>query len=266
MTYGDVPNRKSRFLVVSPHFDDGVLSCARLLIGCPDMTVLTVFGGLPVAGLPASNWDRRSGFQSGREAGQARREEDARALVRLGAQQETLGFLEIAYRTPTRVHDTRTEVRLFNAITRDLVCLLKESQPEVLVIPLGIGHPDHRLASHAAISAFLQAHCRFLLAYCDLPYSLGPGATGVASRLRKLRCLAWPWVPELDLSSEIGLETRKYEALKEYGSQEQQLLTEFAADFRQLSRAPERYFLLQWEQPVGIQKFQDGGSAACPCD
>ncbi|MCV5262168.1 PIG-L family deacetylase, partial [Escherichia coli] len=73
-----------RYLVISPHLDDGVFGCGQLLAAHPGSTVLTVFAGVPEAA-PAPEWDRRCGFTSAQAAMAARREEDRRALTRLAA-------------------------------------------------------------------------------------------------------------------------------------------------------------------------------------
>src|SRR6185369_15623364 len=73
-------------LIVSPHFDDAVLSCgANLLTGGPPATVLTVCGGAPAPGTPPSSWDWRCGFLDGHSAAVRRRQEDERACAAAGA-------------------------------------------------------------------------------------------------------------------------------------------------------------------------------------
>lgn len=91
----NVPSR-GPLLIVSPHFDDAVLSCWALL-DRPDgpTDVVTVCGGIPADGL--SNWDRQCGFHSGGEAATARREEDRRALAGHARTVWSLPVLDAAY-------------------------------------------------------------------------------------------------------------------------------------------------------------------------
>ena len=48
-------------LVISPHFDDAVLSCGHWLHMNPGAVVATVCSGKPERGSPASKWDARFG-------------------------------------------------------------------------------------------------------------------------------------------------------------------------------------------------------------
>ena len=84
----------TRWLVISPHLDDAVFSCGRLLAAAPGSIVVTVFAGIPPRDTPAPPWDRRAGFDRADEAMHARRDEDRRALARLDARPVWLDFLD----------------------------------------------------------------------------------------------------------------------------------------------------------------------------
>ena len=50
-------HRHGGLLVVSPHLDDAVFGCGRLLSQCDDATVVTIFAGIPAAGQDPTAWD-----------------------------------------------------------------------------------------------------------------------------------------------------------------------------------------------------------------
>jgi LmbE family N-acetylglucosaminyl deacetylase len=88
--------RGRRIAVVSPHLDDAVLSLgaaiARWARSGSHVLLVTVLANDPELAGPASQWDRRAGFATRREAATKRRTEDARACAILGAQPHWLPF------------------------------------------------------------------------------------------------------------------------------------------------------------------------------
>ncbi len=67
-------------LVISPHYDDAVLSCGHWLSQNQGAWVSTVCTAHPEQGIPASIWDRESGFENADEAMISRRAEDRAGL------------------------------------------------------------------------------------------------------------------------------------------------------------------------------------------
>src|SRR4051812_34380588 len=87
-----------RLVIVSPHLDDAVLSCARLMAVHPGVNVVTVFAGNPPAyPEPQRLWDAQSGFAPGDDVMAARRAEDVAALAVLDATPTHLDFIEHSY-------------------------------------------------------------------------------------------------------------------------------------------------------------------------
>ena len=78
----DIP---ASIIVISPHLDDAVFSCGNLIAASHAAMVVTVFAGEPAPAPGAPEWDLAAGFSSGAQAVRARRQEDGRALRRLGA-------------------------------------------------------------------------------------------------------------------------------------------------------------------------------------
>lgn len=89
------PAELDSVVIVSPHLDDAVLGCGRLMAAHPGATVVTVYaGGPPVYPDPMTHWDTLAGFVAGDDVLAARREEDAAALTVLGATPSWLDFVE----------------------------------------------------------------------------------------------------------------------------------------------------------------------------
>lgn len=161
------------WLVISPHFDDAVLSCGHFLASNPGSVVATVCGGRPGPEVPACQWDAVSGFGTGSEAALARRAEDAEALRILGSQQVVLGFLDGEYLPNGHMHEqlSRTGSRE-RALEEDICALIDGLRPRQLVFPLGLAHRDHVLVGDA-VTAVIRSRSDYpALAYVDLPYAI----------------------------------------------------------------------------------------------
>lgn len=146
-------------LIVSPHFDDAVLSVGQVMAGRPAMTVATIFAGCPARSRQQTTYDRDCGFGSAEKAIRVRRREDRQALETLRAHPVWLDFVDHQYNEPA------DEDSILVALTR----LVAKIQPKLLLGPLGLSHADHhaarrvyqRLASTCDIEAWI---------YEDLPY------------------------------------------------------------------------------------------------
>jgi LmbE family N-acetylglucosaminyl deacetylase len=163
-----------RVVVVSPHLDDAVLSCGELMRGLPDCVVLTVFAGSPTSWEGHSVWDHDfCGFAEGTDVVAARLREDDEALASLGVSAARLDLLDEQYRQPGS--DPSPE-----EIGGLVIGCIDRVGAEVAIIPLGLGHVDHRLTSAGCRSAALDRPDLRWLAYQDLPYGyeedlFGPG-------------------------------------------------------------------------------------------
>jgi LmbE family N-acetylglucosaminyl deacetylase len=163
-------------LVVSPHLDDGVLSCGRLAASRPGAVLVTVFAGRPNPALPFTTWDAASGFADGDDVVACRQQEDHRACAALGADPVWLPFLDAQYSTS----DTPQE-ELIDA----LGATLDTYEPAIVAVPLGLFHSDHRSASDAAFEAAGQRREVRTILYADWPYSHIDGA--IPGRVSELR-------------------------------------------------------------------------------
>ncbi len=154
-----------RMLVLSPHLDDAVLACGRLLASLPGAVVITVFAGRPSAEAPLTEWDRTSGFWSGSDAVSMRRYEDRSALNLLGSHPLWLNFQDSQYgESPSP-----------ESLLQELEPLLQARAPRVVLMPMGLFHSDHHLTHQVAL-ALLERHPDITwLAYEDALYRRFPG-------------------------------------------------------------------------------------------
>jgi hypothetical protein len=172
-------------VVVSPHFDDAVLSCWTVVESDDDVSVVTVFTGGPEPGI-VTEWDRDTGVDSATRMVQ-RVDENRRALALAGRQPTDLGFLEGQYGSG------EVDVDVLATRLRDA---------DVVYVPAGVGvahvNAEHVVVRDACLSVRPDARL-----YADQPYSSFradtelPGALDrrlveltPAQRARKARAIA----------------------------------------------------------------------------
>ncbi len=191
-------------LVLSPHFDDAVLSCGNWLEQHPGTMVATVCSGAPGPDVPADpGWDALAGFPSAEAAARVRRAEDMAALDLLGAHQTTLGFLDGSFYKaevgrPHERHDMGPSFE--DALALSVGELVDDLRPDVCLIPLGLLHPDH-IATHRAALRSLEVRPETpVILYLDLPYAIAsqPAARNRLDRLAASGIGLTALVPESD--------------------------------------------------------------------
>jgi len=169
-----------RWIYLSPHLDDAVLSAGGLIYeqtgsGIP-VEIWTFMAGTPTdtefspfAILQHEQW----GFASAEEAVQSRREEDRQAAQIVGASVQHFDFLDCIYRRagngewpyydinlPPQEMDADLPSRIAEAISKRL------TREDVLVCQLSVGsHVDHVLVRRAA-----ELLHRPLIYNIDIPY------------------------------------------------------------------------------------------------
>ncbi|AKM32299.1 hypothetical protein AB870_22650 [Pandoraea faecigallinarum] len=239
----------SNWLVISPHLDDAVFSCGRLLASAPGAVVVTVFAGIPPDDVAAPPWDEAAGFASGNAAMQARRAEDRSALELLGAEPVWLPFLDRQY----------VEGNTPDAIAPALKAVMDQYPERRVLSPLGLFHSDHALVfdavwtllnerAHALVGAGPEpdpgmAQLERWWFYEDMPYRRLSGLVGA-------RIAAWrndgyaarrvdPVLPEL---ADADYAVRKVQAMEAYESQLGLLDPEALIELN----TSESYWQLQW--------------------
>jgi LmbE family N-acetylglucosaminyl deacetylase len=152
-----------RVAVLSPHFDDAVLSCWHVLRAPGTVVVVNVFSGAPSGGGPLGWWDRRTGARDSAARMRERAREDRAALAIAGRTAVDLGLLELQYRAARAAPEVVTE-RITVAVAG---C-------DVVHAPLALdAHPDHVLVRDAALQLRSAGTCVRL--YADLPHGLSHG-------------------------------------------------------------------------------------------
>ena len=171
--------------VISPHLDDAALSCTLLLAANPGSHITTIFANGPTSVRPLPPWDRAARyFADGADVMRTRREEDHTAAALVKATAIHLPFWDRQYRNERYGYQDYEEKQLFDAVAEDLLRRGPDLTVDGLVIPLGLGHPDHRLAADVGlILAENQSGPVFL--YEELPYSVELPAD-VADRKERL--------------------------------------------------------------------------------
>lgn len=145
--------------VVSPHLDDAVLSCGRLLAGNPGSLVVTVLAGDPGIWSSPTAWDAACGFDAGANVVVARRREDAAALALLGARPVWLDLLDQQYRSG-------------GLAPGELAAAIAAALPAGVAVvgPLGLVHDDHRAVADALAALRRVERGREWWVYADIPY------------------------------------------------------------------------------------------------
>lgn len=173
-----------RWIYLSPHFDDAILSCGGLIweqsaAGMP-VEIWTVCAGDPPAARPsrfAARTHADWGTGSAAETVALRRVEDRNAARQVGAVAHHFPIADCIYRrhpASARALYTRTVFRAPARVEAPLAAQLtaliaaRLTPEDTLVCPLGLGrHIDHTLTRQSA-----EMLARPLLYYADMPYLL----------------------------------------------------------------------------------------------
>jgi hypothetical protein len=156
--------------VLSPHFDDAVLSCWHVLMGTGPVIVVNVFAGAPPESTPPGWWDRLTGAPDAAARVRERASEDRAALTVAGRVPVNLDLVEAQHG-----RDSESAAAISQLIAHEVVGCDAVYAPAALG-----GHPDHMLVRDAAVS--LRAGATRVRLYADLPHAIRRGwPTWVAS-------------------------------------------------------------------------------------
>ncbi|MFO3796910.1 MAG: PIG-L deacetylase family protein [Anaerolineales bacterium] len=231
-----------RWIYLSPHLDDAVLSCGGLIaeqrLQKLEVEVWTIFAGMPseqAGGLLATYLHARWGFANGPQAVRERIEEDRRALSMLPAKPRYFPFLDCIYRqdqdgqplyenifSPLHPAESDLPARIAAVLQEHL------GEDDVLVSPLAIGaHIDHVIVRQAS-----EMLARPLWGYAEVPY-LFRSPQELEEKTQKLQSVLFPvsfWGKKAWLSacgayhSQIGelfdSEEAMQKAMQEYAERE----------------------------------------------
>ncbi len=242
------PHELDRVVIVSPHLDDAVLGCARLMSAHPGATVVTVFAGNPPDYPdPMRLWDVQSGFAPGDDVMAARRAEDHEALAVLGATPVHLDFVEHTYNAGDRPVAP-------DVIAPVLADAVRAAVPTLVIAPFGLANPDHDVVHRACMRVRNQLDDDLAWwCYEDTGYKHIPGM--LAWRVSQLfRRGVWPTpvCPPVDPSDE-----RKMRAVRSYPSQLLALEDDWNIGPKLAAPAPEQYWRLE-PPPAGWERLAAG--------
>ena len=154
-----------RLLFISPHLDDAVFACGRLIASAPEAIVATVFAAPQPPSSALTEWDRASGFMTSDDVVACRREEDRRALGELDAWPIWLDLPDSQYAPAPPLAEVVDRLRR----------LLVQCEPQTVFFPLGLFHADHRLTCRAVLSLLPACSGCHWFAYEDALYRRLPG-------------------------------------------------------------------------------------------
>ncbi len=165
-------------MILSPHLDDAVFSCANLLISHPSATVVTIFAGAPEVIHKGYNSETtHKNFAP--EAIKVRRDEDLDALSFVKSTPVWLDLFDSDY------EKYRFSTNYVEVIQSEIAGVLDQARPRSVFAPLGLIHRDHLAVSEACRALLTNTIVNWYL-YMDLPYGLASRRT-VAKRLRTFR-------------------------------------------------------------------------------
>jgi LmbE family N-acetylglucosaminyl deacetylase len=150
-------------VILSPHFDDAVLSCWHVLASADEVLVVNVFAGEPPAGT-LGWWDRLAGATDSAATIRLRVEEDRQALALAGRTAVNLPFLDSQYRQPDQPSG-----EIIEALRGVVVAGARIYAPA----SLGDHHRDHTAVRAAGLA--LHAEGADVALYADLPHATVDG-------------------------------------------------------------------------------------------
>lgn len=148
--------------VLSPHPDDAVLSCWRVLTGRGDVTVVNVFTGAPNGSEESRSawWDRLTSARSSARRMRDRLVEDAEALALAGRTATNLDFLDAQYRDGDQAVE---------AVAERLAAVLDRAT--LVYAPAALGAVvDHDIVTAAAV--MLEGDGYEVAYYADIPHAI----------------------------------------------------------------------------------------------
>jgi LmbE family N-acetylglucosaminyl deacetylase len=166
-----------------------------------------------------------------------RREEDDRAAALMHATTFHLTYWDRQYRNERYGYQGYPDDELTAAVAQDLLRRSRDLAVDGWLLPLGLGHPDHRLAADAGLILAEHEPGQVFL-YEELPYAVEKPAD-VAERKRRLLQRGFALEPDLTLQF---LEDRalKRAVFRCHASQRRQLRWRARKAFR----TPERVWRL----------------------
>lgn len=163
-------------IVLSPHFDDAVLSVGGLISDFNGPKYIVTFFSTPkVTTQFLTEWDKISGFRQSIDAKEVRENENNSAAILLGANVINKNYVDNQYETRSQ----KDICDIINFIAKDIELIIESNNNKqvTFVGPAYFGknntHPDHLLVSKAFIQVIRNnnyTNANFFF-YEDLPYT-----------------------------------------------------------------------------------------------
>jgi LmbE family N-acetylglucosaminyl deacetylase len=238
------PGELDRPVVVSPHLDDAVLSCAHFLIAHPGTPVITIFAASPAEySDPLNASDTACGFHPGDDTMAVRRAEDTASLRMLGAVPVWLEFCQHSH-----VPRPKRGFAIPDGSVDVLEHALRTHNPTAVLFPFGLWHPDHDVAHRIVLAVRDRISHTAWFCYQDKPYEHRPG---VLSR-RMVRLHGRGLIATPAALPVVADRHCKWRAISAYRSQLLGLEQEWRIEAR-IARAPEAYWRIE-PDPTRVQE------------
>lgn len=159
-------------LILSPHFDDGVLSLGGLIAKQKNQILVTTFFTKRPTVVEHTNWDKISGFSNSDEAMFARIKENEEALIPLGAEIKNYDYPDFQYRSKNE------DIEIKKEISKNISDIIDTYLNREIFIygPATFGsqitHPDHQIVHDALMDVWKKTkktNVHFAI-YEDFPY------------------------------------------------------------------------------------------------
>lgn len=156
-------SKMTKYMFISPHLDDAVLSCGQMIDAEDNTEIVTVFGGIPQSTNDyVTAYDKKSGFSTSFEAMMSRREEDKAACKILKSTYQHLPYLDIQYVDDGIKSYDLDEIKM--SIKRIV------DSADVVIAPLGLMHSNHTIVSELVLNVTHNTSPYKLWLYEELPY------------------------------------------------------------------------------------------------
>jgi LmbE family N-acetylglucosaminyl deacetylase len=209
-------------IVLSPHYDDAVLSLGGMLAKREHPAVVATFFTAEPEIATSTSWDKNSGFSDSHQAIESRVKENAEALKVFGATVKDYGYSDVQYRG-----GTSTDAVLEQEMTQDIQALLAAyGDKNILVYAPAIftptiTHPDHAVVHRAFLTvadSYPKDNVTFYF-YEDYPYIAEFNRESVFSLSKNLENETQKiFTEERIIISSRQLRTKE-KSLSKYGSQ-----------------------------------------------
>jgi LmbE family N-acetylglucosaminyl deacetylase len=204
--------------LLSPHFDDAVLSCGQLLAANPGSLLVTLFSGGPARVSPLPNWDLACHFGDGADVTGARRAENARAAEILGATTLAFDLWDEQYRRDRYGYQETVDELLRTGVDA-LKALVEHDTDRLWLAPVGWPqHPDHALSAAIALEVARSTPGHWGL-YSELPYRLLYAKRTAEVHAQAFAAWTAAGFSRVLVPSASGHVERKSQAVNQYGSQ-----------------------------------------------